>query len=116
MPKLPGLDYPVSNPLSSDITLNNDQGTLFTLFTLDTNTVKAAVIEYSIIRGTTTEVGRIFIASDGTTLSFEQDKANNVDTGVSLFGSLSGSDVLVRYLSTNTGQAGTFRYSIRVLN
>jgi hypothetical protein len=116
MPKLPGLDYPISNPLSSDITLNNDQGSLMTLFTLDTTTVKAAVVEYSIIRGTTTEVGRIFIASDGTSLSFEQDKANNVDTGVSLFGFQSGSDVLVRYLSNNTGQAGTFRYSTRVLN
>ncbi len=116
MPKVPGVDYQVSNPLSSDIILNNDQSSLLTLVTLDSTTVKSCVVEYSIIRGATTEVGRLFIATDGNTLSLEQDKANNVDTGISILGNISGSNILIQYLSTNTGQAGTFRYSSRVLN
>lgn len=116
MPKLPGIDYQVSNPLSSQITLNNDQSSALTLITLDSTIVKTAVIEYSIIRGSTAEVGRMLVTTDGITLSFEVDKANNVDTGVVLLGSMSGTNVLIQYLSSNTGQTGTFRYSTRVLN
>ena len=116
MPIFPFVNYAVQNPLSSDITLNNDQNTFLNIFTLDSTTVKSAVVEYSIVRGSTTEVGRLFIATDGITISMEQDKANNVDTGITLYGSLSGTIIQVQYLSTNTGQTATFRYSQRVLN
>lgn len=116
MPKLPFIDYQVQNPLSSDITLNNDQMSPATIFTLDSTTVKSAIVEYSIIRGSTTEVGRIFITTDGISLSFEVDKTNNVDTGILLTGSLSGSNINAQYISNNTGQSATFRYSQRVLN
>jgi hypothetical protein len=116
MPILPGIDYQIQAPLSDDIILNNDQNTPLTIVTLDVTSIKSYIIEYSIIRSSTTEVGRIFIATDGTSLSFEEDKANNVDTGVTIFGALSGSNVIVRYMSTNTGQTGIFRYSKRTMN
>jgi hypothetical protein len=113
MPLLPGIDYQFPAPVVPDIVLANDQNTPATLFTLDISSVKNYIVDYSIIRGTTTEVGRIFITTDGTSLSFEIDKANNVDTGVTIFGNLSGSDVVARYMSTNTGQSGTMRFFSR---
>ncbi len=116
MPLLPGIDYQIQPTLSSDIILANDQNTPANLFALDVSSIKSYIVEYSIIRSSTTEVGRIFIATDGTTLSFEIDKANNVDTGVTIFANLSGSNVQARYMSTNTGQTGVFRYSVRSLN
>jgi hypothetical protein len=116
MPKLPYIDYQVQAPLSTSVTLNNDQNTPATIFSIDATVVKSAIVEYSVIRASTVEVGRIFITSDGTTLSFEVDAANNVDTGISLFGTMSGSTILAQYMSTNTGQTGTFRYSQRTLN
>ncbi len=116
MPILPNVDYLIQPPLSSDVILNNDQNTPATLFTLDVSSVKSYIVEYSVMRSTTAEVGRIFITTDGTTLSFEVDAANNVDTGVTIFGNLSGSNVVGRYMSTNTGQTGVFRYSYRSIS
>jgi len=115
MPLFPNVDYFIQPPLSTDIVILNDQNSPATLFTLDISSIKSYVVEYSIMRSTTAEVGRIFITTDGTTLSFEVDNANNADTGVSIFGNLSGSNVVARYMSTNTGQTGIFRYSYRSL-
>lgn len=116
MPKLPFIDYQVQNPMSSDIVLNNAQGSPLTIISLDSSTVKSAILDYSIVRGSTIEVGRMLIATDGNTLSFERDQTNNADTGVILFGSLDGSMILVKYVSNNTGQTGTFKYSQKVVN
>ena len=113
MPLLPGIDYQIPASIVPDVILANDQNTPATIFTLDVSSTKNYVVDYSIIRSTTTEVGRIFISTDGTSLSFEIDKANNVDTGVTIFGNLSGSTVLARYMSTNTGQTGMLRYFAR---
>lgn len=113
MPLIPGIDYQVPPAIVPDVVLANDQNTPATLFTLDLSIAKNYVVDYSIIRSTTTEVGRIFVSTDGTSLSFEIDKANNVDTGVTVFGNLSGSTVVARYMSTNTGQTGMMRYFSR---
>jgi hypothetical protein len=113
MPLLPGVDYQIPASVVPDVILANDQNTPAILFTLDVSNVKNYIIEYSIIRSTTTEVGRMLISTDGVSLSFEIDRANNVDTGVTIFGNLSGSNVLARYMSTNTGQTGTLRYFSR---
>ena len=116
MPKLPFVDFTVQNPLSSPITLNNDQNTPLTIVTLDSTSIKSAILEYSITRSTTTEAGRMFISTDGTTLGLEVDKGNNDDTGITFIGTLSGFNILIQYLSTNTGQTAVFRYLTRTLN
>lgn len=116
MPKIPGIDFQIQNALSAPITLLNDQNTFATILTLSSISIKAAIIEYSIIRSNTTESGSIFVSTDGSTLSFQVKKSDNNNTGISLYGTLSGSDILIQYLSTNTGQTGAFKYAIRTLN
>lgn len=116
MPKIPGIDFQIQNALSAPITLLNDQNTLTTFLTLSSITVKSAIIEYSIIRGVTIEAGSIFISTDGTGLSFQVKKANNDDTGIQLYGTMSMGDILIQYRSNNTGQNGAFRYAMRKLN
>jgi hypothetical protein len=115
MPMLPFIDYQVP-ALSGTFTLNNDQLSPATIVSYNTVSIKSLTLDYSIIRGSTTEVGRIMIATDGSTLNFEVDKANNSDTGVALMGSLSMGNILVQYISNNTGQSAAFRYTQTTLN
>ena|ERR1700740_1162339 len=116
MPKLPFIDYSVSASLFGPFVLLNDQSSPLTIFTIDSTAVQSCVLYYSIIRGSTVETGRIFIASNMSDLSFEVDKTNDVDTGILLTGAMSGTTIQIQYISNNTGQTATFKYSQQNLN
>src|SRR5690242_5952153 len=115
MPRLPFIDYQVATQVSTEITLNNDQTSPANILVLDSTTIKSSIIEYSVIRSGNVETGRIIIATSGADLSFEIDKAETSPTGILISCLLSGSDILVQYVSTNTGQTASFRYTQRVL-
>jgi hypothetical protein len=97
-----------------DTLTDDDSGTVFTV---SADVVKAAMVNYTITRGTTYRTGTIMIATDGSTtnLSWSDDYSENTDTGVSLSVSQAGTDVSLDYSTTNTGTNGTIRYSITYL-
>ena len=97
-----------------DTLTDDDSGTVFTV---SADVVKAAMVTYTITRGTAYRTGTIMIATDGSTtnLSWSDDYTENTDTGVSLSVSQAGTDVSLDYSTTNTGTNGTIRYSITYL-
>lgn len=116
MPKLPFIDFQVPS-VSGIMTLNNNQSSPMTIFTLDSTSFRSLILEYSIQRGGITETGQIILSTDGINLNFSQSKNDSQsDPGVVLMGAMSGGTVLVQYVSTNTGQNPTFRYAQRVVN
>lgn len=73
-----------------------------------------AIIEYSIKRGAANvRVGRLMVATDGTTVSVTDDFNEQGTAGVNFSAVISGSDIQLQYTSTSTGTAGTFKYSFR---
>lgn len=118
MPILPFIDFQPSSSLNGPYTLMNDQISPAVAFSFSVSTLRSVVIEYSIIRSSTTEAGRILITTDGTNLGYSIDKENNTsgDCGIILTVGLSGSNVQISYVSTNTGQNGTIQYVQRNLN
>lgn len=97
--------------LSAGLTIN-DNGT-GTLFSYAAATYSYAVIEYSIVRNGAFRVGRLLLANDGTITSETDDYTETAATGVTMSSSLVGGNVNVNYTSSNTGFAGTFKYSMR---
>ena len=97
-----------------DTLADDDSGTVFTV---STDVVKAAMINYTVTRGTTYRTGTIMVATDGSTtnLSWSDDYTENTATGVSLSVSQAGTNVSLDYTTTNTGTNGTIRYSITYL-
>ena len=98
--------------LSSPITIENDQSSPAILFSYSVSN-KYSVIEYSIERDGNLRLGRLMIATNGTVIAPNDDWTEVGDTGVTIDAVISGSNVQVRYTSTDTGETGVFKYSIR---
>lgn len=99
-------------------TLNDNQTTPSNIINLDSTLVKFAVIEYSIERGGESRVGRILVCHNGTTASLTEDSVDTGgagidDTEIVFSALLSGGSLFIRYTSSNTGNTGSFRYSVR---
>lgn len=95
------------------ITLLNNQASASTSITMDTSLKTAAVMEYSVKRGSTRKIGRLQLITDGST-------ANIVDTGTDLGGSpgvtfgysISSGILTITYSTTNTGSPGYLKYTM----
>ena len=99
--------------LSSPLTILDNQSSPAVLFSFPASE-SYSVLEYSIVRDGIYRVGRLLIATDGSTISTESD--DFVETGTSgvLFSTtVVGSNLVVSYTSTATGFNGTFKYSSR---
>jgi hypothetical protein len=71
------------------------------------------VIEYGIARDGDYQIGRLLVVNDTVAASITDDSTFTADPGVTFSAVVSGSDVLVRYTTTNTGFNGTISYSVR---
>jgi hypothetical protein len=95
------------------ITLLDNQVSAATSITMNTALKTAAVMEYSINRGSTRKIGRLQLITDGST-------ANIIDTGIDLGGStgvtfgysISGGILTILYSTTNTGTSGYLKYTM----
>lgn len=93
-----------------------DNQTAQTIFSLNNDNVKAFKMLYTISRTTSVRMGTLTVVSgpDDSTgaMSYNDDYTENDDTGITLSVAQSGSQVSVRYTSTNTGNPGVLTYSI----
>src|SRR5271166_1746955 len=115
MPLLPGLDYQLTNPIVGPIAINNNQGTPMVLVGYPWAFAQNVVFEYSLVRGMITEVSRILVSTNGTTISWSNDATNQAGTGVTFMVMLSGANVEIQYMSDNSGSSGNFWYTQRTL-
>jgi hypothetical protein len=90
-------DNTTGNALSYSATLNN--------FTF---------IDYSIVRNSNYQTGRLLIANSATTASIaDEGSVTNGVVGIVFGVSISGGNVQLQYTSSNTGFNATFKYTIK---
>lgn len=112
--KILGLNGLAISALSSTVSLVNNQGTPVTAFSYSASTYNFSVIEYSLTRNTSKQVGVLLIANDSTSATLTNTFADlNSITGITFFASVSAGNVNIQYTSTNTGFNAFLRYSIR---
>lgn len=97
-------------PLTS-VSLNDNQSSVANVFTYTAASFEASIVEYSIARGSgIREVGRLMIATDGSSVNMTQDTSTLGTTGVVLSADIDSGSVRVRYTSTSTGTAPSFKF------
>ena len=96
------------------VELTNNVLTPTTAVTYSVNTVKALSVNYTILRATEYRTGTIVITSNGSSsnLNYTDDYTENASTGITLTVTQTGSNVFLKYISTNTGLAASLTYSI----
>lgn len=73
----------------------------------------AMIVEYSLTRDTTSQVGRLMITNNGTLVTMSDTFDNIGVPGVTFSVIVSGSDIIVQYATTNTGFNAALKYSMR---
>lgn len=100
--------------LSSTVSLVNNQLSPVTAFSYSATTYNFSVIEYSLTRNTSKQVGMLLIANDTSTATLTNAFTDmNSDTGVNFSATISSGNVNVQYTTTSTGFNAAFKYSIR---
>jgi len=100
--------------LSSSISLIDNQVAPLTALSFPVATFNFSIIEYSLTRSTSKQVGMLFIANDGTSATLAGPFADlNSDTGIVFSALVTGGNVELQYTSSSTGFNAAFRYSIR---
>ena len=96
------------------VVLANNVPTATAAVTYNVSNIRAININYTITRGLTYRSGTIVVVTNGSTnnLSYTDDYTENTNTGITLTVTQTGSDIFLRYISTNTGTAGSLTYSI----
>jgi hypothetical protein len=80
---------------------------------VSTNYTHAFRMDYTIARDTNYRHGTMIVATDtSATLTFNDNFTENTSTGITLSVSQVGTNVTIRYSSTNTGLTGTLTYSL----
>jgi hypothetical protein len=95
----------------------DDNASSVTLFTFNAVVTRAMKIDYTFVRGDTTETGvfKIVASTDGTGGNLATDNTDvlyNVDPGLTLDATETSDTVTVTYSTTSTGATGTLHYSI----
>ncbi len=75
-------------------------------------------VDYSIVRSTNSRTGYMLIASDGTTVTYDDNYNQSADLGVTLtvIDTGTNSDTELQYTTTSTGNNATIHYSIARLD
>lgn len=96
------------------VALTNDVITATTAISYSVNTVKSLTINYTINRGTAYRTGVLAIVSNGSTnnLAYTDDYSENVSTGITITVTQTGTDVFIKYISTNIGIDAALTYSV----
>jgi hypothetical protein len=111
-----------TKPIKSYTMLNN-QSSAATMQEFPGLNKKGISIEYKIERGSDTRVGRMFIASDGTNIAYDDNSVDsNLDLGVDLIAALDNKDstagnetIKFQYQTTNTGNTAVINYQVTIL-
>lgn len=107
-------EYSRTTGVTSQLT-NNSSGTLVVVNTDLVNAIRAFKVDYTITRSSTYRTGTITVVS-GTAFTYTDDYSENASTGVTLTVAQASINVTVSYATTNTGSAGTIKYSITHLD
>jgi hypothetical protein len=96
------------------VALSNDVITATTAISYSVNNFKSLAINYTINRGTAYRTGVLVIVSNGSTnnLTYTDDYSENVSTGITITVTQTGTNVFVKYISTNTGIDAALTYSV----
>lgn len=90
--------------------LDNNLGTAFTY---SASSYKFAFIRYSIERNGAYKCGTLLVTNDLTTpVMADNGHAELGSTGVTFMAAISGGNVQIQYITTNTGFPATFKYSL----
>jgi hypothetical protein len=85
----------------------------FTGIFFDVTIYNTAVVEYSCKVGTSYQVGRIYMISDGTTVTVSNNTPTTLGTvAITFTGDIRDGNVRLLY-TTSSGTAGTFNYTIK---
>jgi hypothetical protein len=80
----------------------------------DSKYTHGAIIDYSIVRGTTYRTGTLKIGH-GTSVGYSDDYSEDSSTGVALTVTFASNTSTINYTTTSTGSNATMKYSIRYL-
>jgi hypothetical protein len=95
-------------------TLTNNVASPAAIITLAKASYRHLLIEYSIARDTNYRTGTLSVVHDDTNASLTDSGASMIgDTEIIFDAVISGSNLVIRYVSTNTGFNGNFKYLIK---
>jgi hypothetical protein len=84
-----------------------------TFYTLDTLDFRSLTINYSIVRDVAVRHGSFRVVPTGSgTLTFDDDYVENASVGVVLTATQSGTDINIKYTTTNTGLDGSITFTV----
>lgn len=104
--------------LLGPLTLNDNQTTATTIISYNAAIYKNAIIEYSIERNGENRVGRLLVVNNGTVASITDSSTDTGGVGIGgleivFTATISGSNVLIQYITSATGFTAGFKYSSR---
>lgn len=104
----------LANNTSTAATIVNTQGTPLTIYTENCVAFK---VDYTIVRGTSYRTGVYTVATDSGAgdMSWDDSFTENKATGIDIIVTQTMNAVTFAYKSSNTGQSGTFVYSVTYL-
>lgn len=101
------------SPLSSTITLNDNQVSPLSIITFPAASNPFTVIEYSVSRGPNCRVGRLFVASNGALASVSDDGTDVGSVDIVFSAQVISGNVSIEYTSSSTGNTADFKYTTR---
>lgn len=102
--------------LQPTLVLDDNQSSETLLFSYNISTANFMIVEYSVERNGVFRLGHLYIATNGTDVGYDDVYVNTGETGVTFYASINGSSVEVKYTTTNSGFAGSFKHSRRSWN
>lgn len=105
-----GADYWELSSLQTSDILDNTTAEVFRVAYAGSENM---IIDYSIVRGTTKDVGTIHITTDGTDVSRSVTGTYIGSSGVEFNAYIDTTDLVLEYTSDNTGVSGTMKYFVR---
>lgn len=99
--------------LSNSVTLNDNTGVATNLVQFPSSESTHFVIEYSVTRGSVFRTGRMLVASNGTTVGFDDAFVETSLIGAVFSAAVDGTNVALKYTLSSTGTNAVFKYSVR---
>lgn len=104
-----------SSGIIGPLTINDNEASPQALVTYDASDYPFVIIEFSCVRDGIYQVGRMMISNNGTDVGFSEDSVPTdiAGLGITFSAVISGTDVVLQYVSTSTGFAASFKYTVR---
>jgi hypothetical protein len=106
-----GSDYWEQSSINTVAISNNTTANVFMINAPGSENI---IMDYSIIRGSKKETGRLYITQDGLgNVAFANDAAYINSAGVTFSPSINSGVLVLNYVSDNSGNSGTMKFSIK---